>query len=265
MRAPLHRSSSGFVLLHTLWLLLTASALVSALLVFASRASSDFALLERETRQELAQESAVELVIHDIVLRGAKSLWLQLPYVSDEIEVEDQNISVTVQNVAGLLDIGSVDSAVLTTLLDRTLHKDKSVVRARIESARSQRESIVRPFSTYVELRATMHVSDHYFSCLYQYVTLFSGRTKPDPLLVTPALGGLLGMDSRELERSSAMEIGESAAGSTYRIEAITRPINGIGSQVLSVEVTITGRRRPSHLVRSWQYLPRFIHSPSCR
>jgi len=267
MRARWHppRSSKGFVLLHTLWLLLTASALMSGLLVLASRTSADFALAERETRRELAQESAAEFVIHDIVTRGARSRWLRPPSVSDEVDIDGQRIALSVQNVAGLVDAGSGDTQVLASLLSGTLETAGATVLARIDAARRRTGESARPFATYAELRAITHVPDPTFGCLYRHVTLFSGRTEPDPLLVTPGLATLLQLNRPESQPPSALEAEASPAGATYRIEAGLAPSGADpGGQVLSIEVTITGRLRPSHLIRSWQYRPRDAKEEDC-
>lgn len=263
LRPP--RSDNGFVLLHTLWLLLTASALVSGLLVLASRTSIDFALAERETRRELAQESAVEFVIHDIVTRGARSRWLRLPRVIDEVDIAGQRIALSVQNVDGLVDAGSGEAKVLATLLAGTLESAGATALARIDAARSRRDANGRPFSTYAELRALTNVSDRTFGCLYRHITIFSGKTEPDPMLATPGLTHLLQLNRPESRPPSAMEAEASAAGATYRIEAGSVP-SGAGpeGQVLSIEVTITGRLRPSHLIRSWQYRPRDPKEDGC-
>lgn len=245
------------MLLHTLWLLMLASTLVSGLLVLANRRSADFALAERETRRELAQESAVELVIHDIVTRGARSRWLHPPRVIDEVDIEGQRIALSVQNVAGLVDAGSSDPKVLAAVLAASMEGAGGTTLARIEAARSRFGASARPFSTYAELRAIAQISDRSFDCLYRHVTLFSGRTEPDPLLATPELATLLQLKRPESLAPSAMEVEASAAGATYRVEAVPVPAGADrGGQVLSIEVAITGRLRPSHLIRSWQFQP---------
>ena len=253
------------MLLHTLWLLLMASALVSGLLLLASRTSADFALAEREAHRELAQESAAEFVIHDIVTRGTRSRWLHPPSVSDEMEIEGQRIALSVQNVDGLVDAGSSDTKVLATLLAGSRETAGATALARIDATRRSPGASARPFATYAELRAITHVSDRSFGCLYRHVTLFSGRTAPDPMLARPGLATLLQLHRPESQPPSAMEAEASPAGATYRIEAGSVASGADpGGQVLSVEVTITGRLRPSHLIRSWQYRPRIAKEEDC-
>ncbi len=261
---PLHRSSSGFVLLHTLWLLLVASALISGLLILANQTSVNFSLTDLETRRDLAQESAVELAIHDIVTRGARSRWLNPPTATEVVEIEGQRIALSVQNVAGLVDAGSSETTVLETLLDGALNRDGAIVLARIDAARSKLGTRTRPFSTYSELRAITHITDHAFGCLYQSITLFSESLEPNQSLMPLSLAKLLHVKRRESQTASAMETGGSAAGATYRIEAVSVPTNDLAGQVLSIEVTITGRHSPSHLIRSWLYLPRVTNMIPC-
>lgn len=259
---PLHQSSSGFVLLHTLWLLLVASALISGLLILANQTSVNFSLTDLETRRELAQESAVELAIHDIVTRGARSRWLNPPTATEVVEIEGQRIALSVQNVAGLVDAGSSETTVLKTLLDGTLNRDGAIVLARIDAARSKRGT--RPFSTYAELRAITQITDQEFGCLYQSITIFSGRLEPNTLLMPLSLAKLLHAKRYESQTASVMETSGSTAGATYRIEAVSVPTNDLDGQVLSIEVTIIGRHSPSHLIRSWLRLPQTVNSMSC-
>lgn len=257
VHAPLSRQSNGFILLHTLWLLLATSTLVAGVLAIASRTSMDLALAEQEVRRELAQESAVELVIHDILTRGSGSRWLRPPLATDTVDIEGHRILLTVQNVSGLVDAGTGHTKVLAALLAEVLDVGGANALARIGAARGKTVAGMRPFSTYAELRAAVHLSDRDFNALYRHVTIFSERSLPDPLLATPGLATVLQLNRGATQPISAMEARVSAAGSTYRIEAISVSADDPGSQILSVEVTITGRIRPSHLIRSWQYLPR--------
>lgn len=239
-----------------------ASTLITGLLILANRTSVDFALTDWETRRELAQESAVELAIHDIVTRGARSHWLNPPAAAGVVEIEGQRIALSVQNVAGLIDAGSSETKVLGTLLDGALNRDGAIVLARIDAARIKRGT--RHFSSYAELRAITQITDQEFGCLYPSITIFSGSLEPHPSLIPLTLAKLLRVKRHESQTASAMETGGSAAGATYRIEAVSVPTNDLVGQVLSVEVTITGRHRPSHLIRSWQYLPQATNTVPC-
>lgn len=242
--------------MHTLWLLLATSALVAGVLAIASRASMDLALAEQAARRELAQESAVALVIHDILIRGSGSRWLRPPLATDTVDIEGHRILLTVQNVSGLVDAGTGHTKVLAALLAEVLDVGGANALAHIGTARGKTVAGMRPFSTYAELRAAAHLSDRDFNALYRHVTIFSGRSLPDPLLATPGLATVLRLNRGATQPISAMEAKGSAAGSTYRIEAVSVSVGDPGRQTLSLEVTITGRLRPGYLIRSWQYLP---------
>lgn len=245
--------SSGFILLHALWLLLAASAAIAGLLVLTSRRSEEFAAAERQVQMELAQESAAESVIYDLVSRGAGSPWLHAPLATATISVDGQPVTVTVRNVAGMLDPATVDGALLSEIFGRVLGTAGHSAVERIEAART---GPGRPFSSYAELRATTGLSDHAFACLYPYLTLFSGQTAPDPRLAPSELITMLRHEQGGTSAISPTSGSASPAGATYRIEA-SIAIDHYRSQLLTIEVTITGGIRPSHLVRSWQFRPR--------
>lgn len=259
------RPSKGFVLLHTLWLLLVATALVTGLLILATRSSERWALGEQEARREIAQESAVELVLHDLVTRGTRSPWLTLPRAHGELNVDGQVISISVQNVAGLIDAGTADDKTLAAFLDQAVKQSSKDMLMNLDMARLRLGAETRPFSTYAELRALMGASDHEFSCIYPHLTLFSGSAQPDLSFASPPLIALLQIGQRSSTPVSAMEGVSSAAGATYRIEARASDASGSRKgQVLSVEVTITGRLQPSHIVRSWLRLSQAEDNPPC-
>lgn len=258
------RPSDGFILLHTLWLLLTASALVAGFLVVANRSSEEFALAEREARQELAQESAVEFAIHDIVTSGTRSRWLHAPLVTGAVVIEGQHITLTVQNVDGLVDLGTGDLKLIDALLTQVVRADRSAILAQLNTVRFAHDGVARPFANYSELHAALGASNRAFMCLSPYITLFSGRTIPDATLAPTELVTLLRLDHRTSEQASALETVSGVAGSTYRIEAVPALAGSLGGQILSIEITITGQIRPSHMIRSWRYRYRTAKDGSC-
>lgn len=247
-----------------MWLLLTGTALVSGLLLLANRTAEDFALVEHETRRELAQESAAELVIHDIVSRGARSHWLSAPRVMETITVDEQKIALSVQNVDGLIDVGTGDLDLIDVVLSRAVRREAHAIGAAIRAVRQAHDGAGRVFSSYAELQALSGASPHAFACLHPYATLFSGKSMPTPLFAPSNLVQLLGLDGSDAARSSALEPATVVAGSTYRIEASPAATDSVAGQILSIEVTITGQIRPSHLIRSWQYRMRATPEGDC-
>lgn len=261
--SPLPRKSSGFILLHTLWLLLTASAIVSGVLVLANRMSERFAMDERITDRTIALESAVELVVHDLVVNGVRSAWAALPSTSAIVEVQGKRVSVKVQNAAGLVDVGTAEPSVLNLLLHEAIGSDVGEAFARIASRRRPNQ-VLRPFANYAELQARSGLSDRAFACLFPHITLYSGQSAPTPTLVPPTLANWLGVVRDSLPPNSAMETAPTTAGSTYRIDAGVSVAGESAGQWLSVEVTVTGQHRPSHVVRSWLLLPHQTVRPLC-
>ncbi|AKJ29732.1 hypothetical protein [Caldimonas brevitalea] len=247
------------MLLHALWLLLAACAALTTMLTLASRAALETGAAEQQVQTELAQESAVEQVIYELVTQGQVSPWLQGPQTGRRLEIGAQAVDVTVQHVAGLLDAGMADAKVAATLLAARLGRDASPVLQRLLDARARRGA--RPFGSYAELQAVLQLADEQFACLYPDLTLFSGRSEPDPEHAAPRLRQLLRLAPRQASGPSAMEAQATPAGSTFRL--LATPV-GTGGQALVAEVAITGLVRPSHLVRSWTFRPQRAATDPC-
>lgn len=244
--------NSGFVLLHVLWLLLAATALASSMLSQAVMRSEDVALAQQLTQRALAQESAIELVIHELVTEGSNSRWSGDGSITRELSIHGHSILLSVQNVDGLVDIGSADVMAISALLNSTRNPDNASALAKIVSARAKHHGSSRAFSSYAELQALSGLDAQTFPCIAPFITLFSGRLAPIPELTPVALVKLLGMPRLQVSQESALEDSTIASGSTYRIEAAQVSAGLPHGQILSVEVTITGLIRPSHVIRSW-------------
>ncbi len=255
--------SDGFVLLHVLWLLLVATALAAGAMTAVFYSSQELAISEQRLRASLVHESAIEVVIHDLLVNGDRSAWAGDGIVARSVQIGQQPVSVSVQQVDGLIDPLSSDPQLLGRLLARL-----AIVQGRSSAGFTAIRSAngFQP-ATYVDLQATLGLDDDSFACLYHYVTLFSGRPAPNPRYASSGLAELAGLRSAAIGARSVMS--ESSAhnvvGSTFRVNSLIE--NNAGNATgLSVEVTITGQIEPSHLVRSRQRIvsPQYRSDKGC-
>lgn len=248
MRARSHRHarSRGFVLLHTLWLLLVAATLVAGSMATVFYSTEELALSEQRLRATLAQDSAVELVIHDLLVNGNRSPWIGDGVVTRDVKIAEWVISVSVQQATGLVDPVTSDPNVLDRLLGRLSLAPLS------QGSSAERSAIgIRP-ATYADLQAMLGLDHERFACLYPHVTLYSGRAEPDERYVSSHLADLIGLRSDPLGERSILtdSTAHSVVGRTFRVNVLSTNEQGDAAG-LFVEVTITGQIDPSHLVRS--------------
>ncbi len=258
---PHHVRSKGFILLHTLWLLLIVVTLVAGSMASVFYSAEELAISEQRLRADLAHESAVETVIHDILIRGDKSIWIGNGIISRNVQIGEQLFSVSVQQVAGLVDAMASNPQILNRLLT-WLAIPQNPYKSDSLSGRST--NILLP-ATYTDLQAIFGLDYKAFACLYPHVTLYSGRPQPDWRYASSHLIKLLGLRSLSPETHSVLneDISQSVVGTTLRINVF--PENALdGAAGLSVEVTITGKIDPSHLVRSWKRITRMDGSKQC-
>ena len=238
--------SKGFVLLHTLWLLLVAATLVAGSMATVFYSTEELAISEQRLSMDLAHESAVELVIHDILVNGNRSPWIGDGVVTRDVKIAERVIGVSVQQATGLVDPLTSDPKVLDRLLERLAIDPLS------QGSSAERSAIgIRP-ATYADLQAMLGLDHERFACLYPHVTLYSGRTEPDERYASSHLADLIGLRSGPLGERSILTDSpvHSVVGRTFRVNALATNEQGDAAG-LSIEVTITGQIDPSHLVRS--------------
>lgn len=229
------KSANGFVLLHTLWLIMLLAALIAAALLLGRRAADQVVSQEQRLRQEAATESAVIDVVFELLEQGPRSRWLQqTPGRPLALNVDGEQVQVAVINVHGLIDIHSAEGPARAGLAVRFPGLGAGFTRG---------------VHTYPDLRLPPHT----LACLYDYITLFSGRVEPDPRLSPARLNKLLGRAAPTHAERSAMEDSVAVSGEVFRIDAIA-PASG--GRRLSAELLLTGQRDFPYVVRSWLWLP---------
>lgn len=203
---------------------------------------------EKNIQINLAVESAVYDVIFELLEQGVRSRWIRENGRMQILRIEDQVVEVISSNVHGLIDVNTADERLLRlflTSLPNITHSNAFTMQGKTNANR---------FSSYSNLNASLNISMDDFACLYPYVTLFSGRTKPSALLMSEQLKKMIGRI--ENEKSSAMEgNNQSVTGEVFRINVAAR-VSPSRTNYLSAEVLITGRRDFPYLIRSWHWVP---------
>lgn len=201
---------------------------------------------EKNIRRNLAIESAVYDVIFELLELGERSRWIRENGRVQKLLINNQTVEVISINVHGMIDINTADDGLLQVLsanLPNIDHVNSFIVQAR--------KNNIRYFS-YSDLSASLNIPQAVFSCIYPYVTIFSGREKPRAALMPESLKKMIGYI--EDEKLSAMEGNSiSATGDVFRIN-VTTPSSHL-TNYLSVEVMITGRRDVPYLIRSWNWI----------
>lgn len=260
---PHHVHSRGFVLLHTLWLLLAAATLIVGSMMAVFYSAEELTISERRLRADLAHESAVEMVIYDVLVKGNRSIWIGDGIVTRNVQISEQMFSVSVQQATGLIDAMTSDSRILSRLL-AWLAIPRNSREPDFLSARST--GTLRP-ATYTDLQAMLGLSHSAFACLYPHITFYSGRVEPDWRYASNDLVELVGLRSRSAGTHSVLNDDTSShnvTGATLRVNVLPGNTSDEAAG-LSVEVTITGQIDPSHLIRSWKRITRMDNSKQCR
>lgn len=166
-----------------------------------------------------------------------------------------------IEQVAGLVDAIASNPQILGRLL-AWLAIPQSPYKSDSLSGRSI--NILLP-ATYTNLQAILGLDHKAFACLYPHITLYSDRPEPDWRYASSHLIELLGLRSRSPGTHSVLneDTFQSVVGTTLRVNVF--PENALhGTAGLSVEVTITGKIDPSHLVRSWKRITKADASKQC-
>lgn len=241
--------SKGFVLLQALWVLLLATLLVSIAMALGLSRAKDGEVDATVFKSEVAAESALQIVLFDLLSNGSRSKWLAHAEVRD-VELNDVHYGVTVQLTDGLVDLNSADDVTLRRLLIAVSRDDVGKMTADIKAA--------RPISSYSGLEAVDGLNQESLAVLRPHITLFSGREVPVAEDATQWL-----IDALGLKPSSSGVIwdasGSSIAGKTIRICVF--PLGDAQSKrALSTEIVITGRKDQPYLTYDWSWYARQSH-----
>ncbi|MES2161402.1 MAG: hypothetical protein V4476_09635 [Pseudomonadota bacterium] len=229
----------GFVLLQTLWLLLLAAMLASAVMAMSLGSARDGATAAATFEAASEAESAVHSVLHELLADGRRSPWLAgapgTPLALDAATV------VAVQDAAGLVDLNTADEPTLHRLLLALAAPEVDRLVRAIGAA--------RPLAGYAAVATLDGMTPALEQAMLPHITLFSGQAQPVAELAPAWLRDALALPSAPPPAAGALAL----AGHTLRLTA-TAQRHGARSPQLSADILITGRRDQPFLIYDWSW-----------
>lgn len=230
----------GFILLHTLVLLLIGSALVAVVLGLALGRSRDSSAEVTARRLELAAESGVHSVLFQLL--GNEGALIGDLTMQKRRKIDGIDVALATQFSDGLVGLRSAEKRYIQEVLVAALGSRASAASSSLSSAAS--------LSSYADLASLEGVGADGLACLLPYVTLYSERLTPVSTHAPPRLKSLLALRD-ETTRGVIQEEAVSLAGSIIRIQA--RASSGqFQSRHLLVEAMITGRTDQPVWILEW-------------
>jgi general secretion pathway protein K len=198
----------GFALVSVLWVVTLLMMIVTtvATIGLAQRRVTAF------DREHLSVQLLTEAAINDAIARlldadrGGSPRVDGVPY---EFAIDGTNITVTVRDEAGKVDINQADTALLERLLVSAADVPQSTARAlaaaindwRLARRRNGLPSETIAFERIEELRAVTRVTEGIFNKLRPYLTVHGHHPIPNPLTAAlPVLRAIDPPDGRSVE-----------------------------------------------------------------
>lgn len=241
---PPKRPPEGFVLLHTLVLLLIGATLAAIILERSLGRARDVRTELTVGRLELAAEGGVQQALqHMLSQKGRGNVGAPNQFVIDDIVVH-----VSTQFSDGLVGLRNRNKEYIESVSVAALGGRGARVAATLLSP------AVETVSSYAGLARLSGLSAADLDCLLGYVSLYVDNGSPVLAHAPAELRGLL--RSRNPPPPSAIQ-GDSisSAGAVIRIRARARR-EGTSSRELFVEVLATGRLDTPVKVLEWMWLP---------
>ncbi len=239
---PRRKGERGFVLLVTIWLLLLCAAMVAVLMLRGQQHALEAADVGDRLKTRLALESAVEMVIGDILFRGPASRWIVVPG-QGQVDVGGTPVGVTMTSEDGRLDLNEVDLDTLDTALRGfgVTATARGAMIGQVKAARDEKRRIAS-WAEVERIVALAGSASPGGPCLLDELTIYSGRGQPNQRHMDTGLARALGI----------VRVGDTGGtidpGSAVRIVA-TMPK---GARLVAV-VRITGLVDEPYLVSYWR------------
>lgn len=210
-------SDPGFILLAAVWLLLLAGAVIAAMTLTALRESKAAHGARNQLAADMAVESAVQLVIADLIENGGRGRWGKTP-ASGTIMVDDIAVELSVTNEAGRLDLNEAEPSTIDgTLMGLGVAPD---TRERVLGEVARLRLAKRRLGYWAELERLLALASHDGQCLVPLFTLWSGQAMPTPQQMPQALAKAMGqMGNIGGEPAST----DTITGQVFRVVAQTR------------------------------------------
>lgn len=242
------RRSRGVALLLVLWLLVLMTGLVSAFSLTARVEGMQGQWLGRSVAARLAAESGVELAVARLSSQEPARQW-QVDGRAYEFAFDGWHVRVRIQDEAGKVDLNAVTPDVMTRLLEQLgedpasavqltaaindWHDDDDLLSAGggAEDPQYSAEGLPygakdRPFELISELRMVLGMTPALYLKLEPYVTVYTGRTSPEPASAPALILRAIGLDAARVaeiqaQRNAATPGTLAGAGSgTYSISS---------------------------------------------
>jgi general secretion pathway protein K len=238
------RNEEGFVLIGAIWLLVLCASIAAILTLRARHQYVAASAEERQLRNTLLLDAALETVTADILLKGRSSAWALLP-AEGRISIGGKDVQVRITSEAGRLDVNEADEALLGRAF-QGLGVDPAD-RTRIVARLIARRLAKKPVTSWDDLHFVLagRSGAAALPCLEDELTMYSGLPVPDPASMPEGLNRALGKAAGDRPRAPL------ASGTPLRLEfslpsraALTAwvRVTGLGEQPYS---TLGFQRRP--------------------
>lgn len=245
-RQRAHRAprANGYVLITVMWFLILGGSIVAVMMLTALREAEGTRFAIDDARRRLAQQSAIETAIADILFEGRQSVFAQLPaqrvYTIDGIDV-----TVSARSEAGKIDFNQADPQ----LIERALRGlgVGGQPRERFLADIAARREADRPFVALDDALAAARAAGVAMpdgAPLATHFTTYSGRSRPDPQHLAADL-------ARALNEPAATGPGRVTLGDAVVLTAGTgdaRPSSAV--------VRVTGRLDEAYQILAWGGAP---------
>jgi len=210
-------SDPGFILLAAVWLLLLAGAVVAAMTLTAFRESKAAHGARDQLAADMAVESAVQLVIADLIENGGRGRWGRTP-TSGTIMVDGIAVELSVSNEAGRLDLNEAEpSSIDGALQGLGVPAD---ARQRVLGEVARLRLTKRRLGYWAELEGLLTLAGPDGRCRIPLFTLWSGQAMPTPQQIPQALAKAMGQEGNMSGEPGATD---TITGQVFRVIAQTR------------------------------------------
>lgn len=237
------RPLEGFILLHTLVLLLIGATLAVIILERSLGRAKDVRTELVVGRLELAAESGVQRALQQLLVNKGRD-----GVVPRQLTIDGTVVQTTVQFSDGLVGLRNrnkeyIEKVSAVALGGRGAKVSEILLSPSIESV-----------SSYAGLAKLSGLGLSEMACLLAYLSLYIDNGSPVPAHAPPELRRLLRSNDQSSVSAVQGDI-NSVAGSVIRIRA-RASIDGYSSRELLAEVLVTGRLDNPYLVLDWLWMP---------
>lgn len=241
-RAQPKRSEQGYILITAMWLLLLGGSIVALLMLRNLHVAEAFFDDRAQLQMRYAQESAVEMVVADVLFNGPRSEFARLP-AQTSYRFGDIALKISVTGEGGKIDVNQADSA----LIERALRGlgVAALPRQNFVSRVKERQRSGRLFRSIADVEQAMSQAGFDGTgdlCTEEFFTVYSGLAQPQPGQMNPRLALAVGQASLSAEAPASI-------GSAMRIA-----VQGEQGLPLVAVARVSGLIGQSHKVLDWRY-----------